>query len=285
MALSGLPRELILDIADQLDDAGKNALACTNGQMYDLLNEYLYRWDVNRSHSRSLTWAIENGEETIAANTLQRAIDAAGQYHDSNTIPESIHFALQGAAKEGHVHLVERILKVDGINPNFGTCLQSAPLILAAHGVHGGHSAVVELLLATNNIDPNVRDLRSNYTDMTPLIYACKFKKESIVRQLLARSDVDLNAVGYCYGVWMTPLTAACSGFFHYTNISMLLIANDGIDVNLHNPRQQSRWKQGCERTGKILIDRINSLIRTISPNTPLLEDDSDGFVYPPYYW
>jgi hypothetical protein len=46
------------------------------------------------------------------------------------------------------VHLVEQLLKIDGINPNFQPFL-SLP-----------EAAIVELLLAVVNIYPNVRDLR-----------------------------------------------------------------------------------------------------------------------------
>jgi ankyrin repeat protein len=84
------------------------------------------------------------------------------------------------------VHFVKvRLLKNDGINPNFRRCLQSAPLALAARG---GHSAVVELLLAiaTAYIDLNVRDLlQSDVSDVigvTPLIYSYRNGNISIVR-------------------------------------------------------------------------------------------------------
>ena len=75
MPLSDLPREIVLDIADQLNDAGMNALAYTNSQMYQLLNKYLYCRDVTRAWtlSRSLAWATKNGVEA----TVQRAVGAA----------------------------------------------------------------------------------------------------------------------------------------------------------------------------------------------------------------
>ena len=99
MPLSNLPREIILDIADHLDDSGLNALARTNSQMYQFLNKYLYRHDVTRAWSRSLIWAIQNGAEA----TAQRAIDAGGHL---DPFPESFHIALQDAASEGNANLV-----------------------------------------------------------------------------------------------------------------------------------------------------------------------------------
>lgn len=115
MPLSDLPMELILDITDQLDDAGMNALAHTNSQMCSFLNKYLYRRDVTRYRSRSLTWATENGVEA----TVQRAIDAGGHL---DPLPDSFHVALSEAASEGNVNIVAALLRLDGINPNFGVC-------------------------------------------------------------------------------------------------------------------------------------------------------------------
>jgi F-box associated protein len=49
MPLSGLPREVLLTITDHLDDADLNALSRTNSQIYNLLNQHLYRRDMARS--------------------------------------------------------------------------------------------------------------------------------------------------------------------------------------------------------------------------------------------
>ena len=154
-----------------------------------------------------------------------------------------IHVALERAAAEGYAYLVERFLEVDGINPNFGgnpppertigydhvdgfsADLKpkfGPPLVSAARG---GHSAVVELLLAAVNIDPNARDQNGT----TALCSACKNGHISIVKQLLARGDVDLNAHGF-HGR-LTPLTTAC--YNNHTEIINLLLSKEGIDVNL----------------------------------------------------
>ncbi|KAN0072817.1 hypothetical protein V8E54_008931 [Elaphomyces granulatus] len=66
----------------------------------------------------------------------------------------------------------------------------------------------------------------------TPLIHTCKNGHESIVRQLLARDDVNINAVGFD-GEWIpiyltvprsprTPLAAARMG--GHTEIANLLL-------------------------------------------------------------
>ena len=112
-------------------------------------------------------------------STIQRLLDVSSRYF--NLIPESLDIALQIAADREHLHIVELLLKVDGININFrGGVL---PLFLAAKG---GHSAIVELLLAADDVDPNVGDRHST----PPLCLACQKGHVSVVRQLLARDDV-----------------------------------------------------------------------------------------------
>jgi ankyrin repeat protein len=223
MSLSDLPMEILLNIAELLDDAGINALSHTNSQLYGLLNKFLYSRDM-KSRNRSLLWAVEKGVEA----TVRLAL-AASRNLDLG-IPESYHIALQAAAFRGHMSLVQLLLEVEGINPNFAGGLEEcAPLILAAEM---NNSAIVELLLAAPNIDPNIRERHSN---TTPLWNACWNGNASIVKQLLARKDVDLNICSVL-GETMTPLATAC--FFGYEEVTnLLLAANHSIDVNHHTAR------------------------------------------------
>ena len=219
MSLSNLPREILLNIAEPLGDAGINALSRTNSQLYGLLNKFLYSRDM-RSQSRSLLWAAKNGVKA----TVQLALAAGGNL---DFIPESYHIALQSAAIRGYIHLVQLLLEVEGINPNFEGWRECAPLILATES---NHIATVELLLADPNIDPNIRE---RYSKMTPLFTACWNGNTSIVKQFLARKDVDLNVTAL--DETSTPLATACS--FGYTEIINLLLAKEGIDVNYYAPR------------------------------------------------
>ena len=190
---------MILDIADQLDDAGMNALARTNRRMYDLLNKRLYRRDVAESRYRSLTWVARNGMEA----TVRRVVDNLDASRRLNPIPESFNHALLDAANRGYVRLVEALLEFDGINPNFcSEFWQRAPLVSATRY---GHSEIAELLLGVTNIDPNVRD---PLDEITPLYYACMTGDVSIVRQLLARDDINPNTIE-TYDRTMTPLLLA----------------------------------------------------------------------------
>jgi hypothetical protein len=113
MFLSDLPGELILEIADQLDDAGTSTLSRTNHRFYDLLNGYLYRRDLTQT-SRSISLRYGDPEATVP-----RAI-AAGRHLDP--IPTSYDVALvsnaRGREPQKAKLVVAQLLKVKGINPN-----------------------------------------------------------------------------------------------------------------------------------------------------------------------
>jgi ankyrin repeat protein len=246
MPLSDLSNELIFTIVDHLDDAGANTLARTHSQLYKLLNEHLYLRDVIKPHSRSLAWAVDICVEAATSkNIVQLAIDA-GRYLKPK--PENLHVALGSAAAQGYAHLVEKLLEIDGIDPNFGGHSQKPPLALAAKN---GHSAVVELLLAAVNIDA---DIITDQNDITPLCYAacaqpyypavgrniqtsctrfnlayasrCQDGHISIVKQLLAQEDVDPNFQSSKDG--STALMLASK----HPDIIKLLLDHKGIDVN-----------------------------------------------------
>ncbi|KAN0066653.1 Ankyrin repeat-containing domain protein [Elaphomyces granulatus] len=201
LKLKYLQSELTLDLSDlrtelliHFDAAG---VACTNKDVRSLLDEYCR--DVTQNNSR--WWSWPNAVEGTAG------------------LPKIFHIALQVAAKRGHVPIVEVLLKLDAIDPNFGDdSTKAAPLHLAAKE---GHSAVVELLLAAVNIKPDARD--SFY--YTPLVYACREGHVSIVQQLLYQNDADCNACG------SAPLLEAC--LTGHKEIIDLLLNKDGIDINL----------------------------------------------------
>jgi ankyrin repeat protein len=265
MPLSDLPREIVLDIVDQLNDAGMNALAHTNSQMYQLLNKYLYRrdiTDVTRASSRSLTWAIENGVEP----TIQRAVDAARHL---DPIPWRFYVALEIAAFRGDVNIIAALLKLDGIDPNFG--ISSYPdypnfgfsLIWAAER---GHSAVVELLLTVKNINPNIGEQMG---PGAPLLRACWGRHASVVRQLLARDEINVNTVGS--SGTETPLIAAIrTGNMEIIN---LLLSNDGIDVNFH-PQSISAPLMVAIESG--LMEVVESLLARDDLDLNIVDDSGD---------
>jgi ankyrin repeat protein len=264
MPFSDLPRDILLEMASQLDDAGMNALCRTNRQIYNFLNGYLYRRDIGLSGRgcKSLPWALCEGNKAEA--TVQHAIAA-----NLDPIPERVyeryHFALRDAAAEGHTRLVKQLLKVEGINPNFGHNGHS-PLVFAAKG---GRAATTKFLLATPGVDPNImiqnpsypridwdRDytseflgyhgLRSHLETITNLlmddIVDCdrdrtsllmlSVTKPNIVKLLLDRKDIDVNKQD-SKGCTALMCAAQCPLSNFGLETAKLLLDRDDIDVNL----------------------------------------------------
>jgi len=82
MSLSNLPKELLLNIALHLDDAGMNAFCRTNNEIYEFLNMHLYRRDMTDDFGygepgESLLWGATFGVEA----TVKKAIAAGRQQH------------------------------------------------------------------------------------------------------------------------------------------------------------------------------------------------------------
>ncbi|KAN0074233.1 Ankyrin repeat-containing domain protein [Elaphomyces granulatus] len=214
LSIPNLPTEILLEITYHLGDATMNALTLTNSELYNLPNGRLYRRDVIRSQSRSLTWAAKNG----VGDTIQRAIDARPHF---NPIPESFHIALQVAVDQGHVHLIRLLLKVDGINPNFaGGPFQTAPLSLA---VREGRVGLLKLPATNFIIRPT--KAASHYVEAAKL--------------LLEREDIDINLPdnkGYTAFSW------ACQNYFsgssenNYVEMVKLLLNRRNIDLNVMTP-------------------------------------------------
>ncbi|KAN0074316.1 Ankyrin repeat-containing domain protein [Elaphomyces granulatus] len=238
MPLSDFPPELLLKIAIGLDAVETNALACTNRGLHNLLNEGLYCRDVTQHPSKSLIWAAENGVE----GTIQWAIDAAQKF---NLISESFHIALQVAARRGHVPIVELLLKVHGIDPNFqGRHRRDfTPLMYACWQ---GHISIVQQLLARNDVDLNVRGHHRG----TPLILACRRGHLEIINLLLAKDSININLVDRAMECALG--VAASQG--DVDAIKLLLDHPDADHLSMHGPWTDSEstdwWFQVRDQDG-----------------------------------
>jgi ankyrin repeat protein len=251
MSLSGLPIELLIEIATHLDAVGiLNALACTNRDVYDLLNERLYRQDVTQPRSRSLRWGAENGVK----GTIRWAVDAA-QKLELNPTPESFQSALQVAAKRGDVSIVELLLKVHGIDPTSQG--EDAPLILAAGK---GHSAVVESFLARDNLNPICMEYALGYAASQP--YFASSGHVDVIKLLLDRHDVDPNSTGY------TGQTALILGV-NSPDIVKVLLDQEGIDVNSgsRTTALTSAAEHNYVESAKLLLEHKNINVNIIPDN------------------
>ena len=159
--------------------------------------------------SRSLAWAAQNG----ATCTAQRAINATQCF---NPIPESFYKALEVASYRGHVHLVELLLKINGItsNPKF------TPLTSACSN---GHVSIVRQFQARDDIDFNC--FRFCHT---PLIAACSNGHKEVAKLLLDDDRVNINLGGR----WMPLHKAVESGSMEL--VKYFLAKND-LEINIVN--------------------------------------------------
>ncbi|KAN0068595.1 Ankyrin repeat-containing domain protein [Elaphomyces granulatus] len=230
MTLLALLIEIIQLIGDRLDDAELNALTQANSHMHKLLNERLYHRDVIKPHSRSLYWATgrtpsneataRKDNEATARNTVLCAIEAGRHLKQ---VLDNFHTALAQAAARGYAHIVE--------------ARWHQPKLLCLAVVYGNR-AIVKMLLAAVNIDPNVRDHQS----LTPLQGACHSyplgspPDPDIVKLFLAHPDVDINlqAPG---GDTALMYAVRSLGYYNtkYINIIKFLLDQKDIDVNLRD--------------------------------------------------
>src|SRR5712664_1784254 len=214
MPFSDLPREILFEIAYQLDDAGMNALCRTNRQIYDILNGYLYRRDLTRRECKSLFfWSKIEGGRVDPQATVQQAI-AAGRHLDP--IPKHYSDALECAWMERHTGLVELLLR-EGINCDLDHFLSRA--------VFYGEADIVKLLLAVPNVDPNVM-VSSEYGDFHILAYSVSKGEYAIVKLLLDHPDTDPNCVSEDAEGRSSLALAVGSAMLK------LLLDREGIDVN-----------------------------------------------------
>jgi ankyrin repeat protein len=120
--------------------------------------------------------------------TIQWAVHAGQKF---NPIPISFGIALRMAVSQGHVPIVELLLKVHGINLNSwlhgGHC---SPLIEACRK---GHLKIINLLLAEDSVDINL-DL-ADFAGTTPFMAAARMGLVEVVESLLAREKFDPNIV------------------------------------------------------------------------------------------
>ncbi|KAN0074193.1 Ankyrin repeat-containing domain protein [Elaphomyces granulatus] len=226
MSLSDLPRELLLNIALYLDEPEMNALCRTNRGVYDLLNTDLYRRNMTKKsgpspQGRSLLWGAKNGVKA----TVQRAIAAGRRRHVGPPLPEYYQSALIATVQEGYTHLVKLLLEVNGIDLN--RWWPENPLTLAAKE---GHSAIVELLLAAVDINPNAIHRRSSF-GYSALHWACQNGDTSTVNLLLAKDGIDINLRHPYTG--NTPLMQAANT--GSVSVMESLLARDDLDPNIMN--------------------------------------------------
>ncbi|KAH7147029.1 ankyrin repeat-containing domain protein [Dactylonectria estremocensis] len=169
------PNDLLLLIATYIEsERDINMLARTNRRLFSYLDPFLYRHNVNYSHSSAFRWAATCGQE----RTARRAIDAGSKESDE---------ALRLSAAHEHEEVTRILLAVEGINKNPRDYIWRIPL---SHAAAEGHGSIVRLLLDTGKVDIKSRDA----FDWTPLFCAVSGGHESIVKLLLDTGKVDIDS-------------------------------------------------------------------------------------------
>jgi ankyrin repeat protein len=155
---------------------------------------------------------------------------------------------LSYAVENGHEAVVERLLAKDDVDLDSKDMYGHTPLWLA---VENGHEAVVQQLLAKDGIDPNSGDCFG----LTPLALAVQNGHEAVVKLLLAREGVDPDSKDR---EGLTPLSwAARNG--HETMVKLLL-EREGVDPDSKDRygRTPLSWaaENGYKAVVKLLLAR-----------------------------
>ena len=128
MALLELANELLLSIAEALgSETDVNAFAQLNRRCFQLLNTYLYRYNVQQNRSLALFWAAKRGE----LNTVVWLLDQGADIHSpARQRKLGVVTPLHVASRHGH-HRIASILILNGANTQLQACDGHTPLGLA----------------------------------------------------------------------------------------------------------------------------------------------------------
>lgn len=185
MPLLSLPNEILLIIADSLDQTDTNSLLLTNRYFASLLTPRLKALAVrDRDSWTALQWAVSNRSESHALALLQHGTDIDFLPPDSD--PVRVHqTALQLAAGCADKNMV-RLLLVHGADVSARSPREATALHFA---VRSGCPGCVTLLLQygadVSAVDEDGR---------TPLLWAVGYQFAGIVKVLL-ESGADASAV------------------------------------------------------------------------------------------
>ena len=138
MPLLDLPNELLQNISENLEsERDINVIAQANWRLYRLLDNYLYRYNVQRSGSSALLWAAQHGQVATAQKLLREKADPQAT-NDDNEAP------LLLAVEKKHTQvvrlLVDKGAKVNAQGGYYGNALQTAS--------SRRHEVVVKMLVA-----------------------------------------------------------------------------------------------------------------------------------------
>ena len=219
-----------------------------------------FNHDLARSPAAYLleSWVRVHLNKTV----LSRQHAAAAEVFRNNVLHVAVRKGFLTAAK---------VLSAIGANINARDWDGRSPLSRAAEE---GHKAVVNLLLARNDVEVNSKDKLGQ----TPLSHAAKEGHEAVVQLLLTREDVDFNSKDK-FG--QTPLSwAAREG---HEAVVKLLLGRDHVEANSKDSQGRTplSWAagEGQEAVVELLLERddIEANSKDNFGQTPLARAAGEG--------
>ncbi|KAF0774987.1 hypothetical protein AaE_001313, partial [Aphanomyces astaci] len=184
-----------------------------------------------------------------------------GAYHDFGA--QDGESALYAAAQEGHVHVLDTLLR--HTNVNLANEDGATPLYIASEM---GRVHAAQRLLAHDDVDVN----QPNVNGATPLHVACKRGHAEVVRLLLAVADCAVSDMDG----WTALHAATCSG---HANVVELLLASGQFDVSVQT--------NACATALDLATDeghaRIAEMLTTSTPSRLAISPPADHLV--PCLW
>ncbi|RDL30235.1 uncharacterized protein BP5553_10513 [Venustampulla echinocandica] len=133
-SLSSLATEIHLLIADYLgSERSINALARTSRRFYQLLNDYLYRYNATKNGSSALLWAARRGQSASAAHSIAQGGNIQATWIVSPSFRPRYYIRVSTSGEAGIVDLLKQ-----------NECLSCTPIYAASLG---GYVEVVDLLM------------------------------------------------------------------------------------------------------------------------------------------
>ncbi|KAJ5163285.1 ATPase inhibitor IATP mitochondria [Penicillium coprophilum] len=195
MTLFVLPNELLLAIAEtQVSQNDINAFARTSRRCYNLLNSFLYAYNVQKHQGSALHWAANRGQLKTAQESLRQGAEIESKDRKTGKSP------LIQSIRYGHTDIVALLL-AHGANPRTKGGWGSQDAITLA--VIRNRAAIASILLE-NGVDVNSKGSRASLLHLAA--EKCPNSREAVARVLIEKG-AELEAVNL---LKQTPLQVAC---------------------------------------------------------------------------
>ncbi|KAJ5401889.1 uncharacterized protein N7487_007785 [Penicillium crustosum] len=240
--------------ADSRDIKGRTPLSWAAENGYDTVAKQLLETDVDidaegDSGRTALSWAAENGHSAVVKQLLEAGVDGEPKDDSGRT-------ALSWAATNGHSAVVKQLLEA-GVN---GEPKDDSGRTALSWAAKNGHSAVVKQLLEADvDINPKDKDGR------TPLSLAVGNGHSAVVKQLLgADADIDVK-----YRDRQTPLSLAAKN--GHDAVVKQLLETGKVDINVECYDRRTPLSLAAENGHSAVVKQL------LEANVDINPKDKDG--------